>query len=174
MNGETAFAFGADNLSMPAATVIPVLQYPDAALAAQWLCRAFGFEERLRIGSHRVQLAIGSCAVVVTEGLAAGGTPLGHSLMVRVRDVDAHFGAAAALGVEIVAAPETFAYGERQYTAKDTAGHIWTFSESVRDVRAFDVGREARGRLTALVRFAGYAYLYSGKRRLELAGLVAS
>jgi uncharacterized glyoxalase superfamily protein PhnB len=43
------------NRSIPSATVIPVLAYADAREAAQWLCRSFGFAERLRIGNHRVQ-----------------------------------------------------------------------------------------------------------------------
>ena len=49
--------------------MIPVLHYPDVAGAAAWLCRAFGFTERLRIGNHRVQLAVaGAGAIVVTQG----------------------------------------------------------------------------------------------------------
>jgi uncharacterized glyoxalase superfamily protein PhnB len=45
------------NRSVPAASVIPELAYRDVAEASEWLCRAFGFAERLRIGDHRVQLA---------------------------------------------------------------------------------------------------------------------
>jgi uncharacterized glyoxalase superfamily protein PhnB len=45
------------NRSVPAATVIPVLTYPDVRAAVDWLCAAFGFAERLRIGEdHRSQL----------------------------------------------------------------------------------------------------------------------
>ena len=44
------------NRSVPSADVIPVLAYPDVPVAAEWLCRAFGFRERLRIGDHRAQL----------------------------------------------------------------------------------------------------------------------
>ena len=36
------------NRSMPTPTVIPVLAYEDVRQAAEWLCAAFGFEERLR------------------------------------------------------------------------------------------------------------------------------
>ncbi len=55
------------------------------------------------------------------------------SLMVRVPDVDAHHAAASAAGAPIVAGPQTFPYGERQYTAIDCGGHAWTFSQSVDD-----------------------------------------
>jgi uncharacterized glyoxalase superfamily protein PhnB len=44
------------NRSMPPSAVIPELPYPDVREATDWLCRAFGFKERLRIGDHRAQL----------------------------------------------------------------------------------------------------------------------
>lgn len=40
------------NRSIPAATVVPVLVYPDVREAFAWLCPAFGFTERLRIGEN--------------------------------------------------------------------------------------------------------------------------
>jgi hypothetical protein len=39
-----------ENRSMPPGVIIPVLGYPDVHEAAGWLCRSFGFVERLRIG----------------------------------------------------------------------------------------------------------------------------
>jgi hypothetical protein len=42
------------NRSIPTATVIPVLTYPDVRAAVAWLGAAFGFVERVRIGDdHR-------------------------------------------------------------------------------------------------------------------------
>lgn len=41
------------NRSVPSAIVIPELPYDDVAEASDWLCQAFGFKERLRIGDHR-------------------------------------------------------------------------------------------------------------------------
>jgi hypothetical protein len=40
------------NRSVPAATVIPVLIYPDVREAVAWLSAAFGFVERVRIGEN--------------------------------------------------------------------------------------------------------------------------
>lgn len=124
------------NRSMPDATVIPVLGYPDVAAAVSWLCEAFGFKERLRIADHRAQLVFGGGAVVVA---GRGGAPppaaaASHSIMVRVADARAHFARARAAGARILQEPTDFEYGERQYTAQDLGGHIWTFSESIRDV----------------------------------------
>lgn len=55
----SGFAHGPGNRSMPEATVIPVLHYTDVRRAAAWLCEAFGFRERLRMGTHRIQLLAG-------------------------------------------------------------------------------------------------------------------
>jgi hypothetical protein len=44
--------------------------------AARWLCDAFGFTERLRIGTHRIQLHVGAGSMVVVEGSGAPGLPL--------------------------------------------------------------------------------------------------
>lgn len=55
------------NRSIPRATVIPVLAYADVNRAAAWLCDAFGFSVRLRIGNHRVQLNVGDGAVILRE-----------------------------------------------------------------------------------------------------------
>jgi uncharacterized glyoxalase superfamily protein PhnB len=54
--------------------------------------------------------------------------------MVRVADVDAHHRRAVEHGAQVLQAPTTFPYGERQYTVRDHGGHVWTFSESVADV----------------------------------------
>lgn len=122
---------------MPAGTVIPELAYPDVVEAAEWLCRAFGFRERLRIGDHRVQLSFGDGSLIVTRLPVEAMTPAGprtHSVMVRVADADSHYEQARRKGAVIVAAPADYPFGERQYTADDPGGHRWTFSQSIADV----------------------------------------
>jgi uncharacterized glyoxalase superfamily protein PhnB len=124
------------NRSIPNATIIPVLAYPDLAEAVAWLCGAFGFAERLRIGDHRAQLTLGAGAVVATQRdhPAPEEADASHSVLVRVDDVDAHCAQAEAAGARIVQRPTTHQYGERQYSAVDPGGHAWTFSQSVEDV----------------------------------------
>ena len=135
------------NRSRPPGTIIPELPCADVLRAAEWLCRAFGFRERLRIGTHRVQLTFGEGSVVVTErpadprgsapegdarpGAAAGS---GHRVLVAVGDVDAHFDRARECGARIIAPPADHSYGERQYVAEDPDGHRWTFSQTIADV----------------------------------------
>lgn len=125
------------NRSIPRVTVIPELAYPDVNQAAAWLCDAFGFSVRLRIGNHRVQLNVGDGALIVREPRPNEvETPLGlgHSVMIRVEDADAHCNRARDHGARITQEPATHPYGERQYSAEDLAGHAWKFTQSVADV----------------------------------------
>jgi uncharacterized glyoxalase superfamily protein PhnB len=122
-------AFLKTNRSVPGATVIPELPYPDVREAVDWLTRAFGLQERLQIGDHRAQLVYEGGAVIAIEGNAPGST-----LLVRVADADAHHAHAAEAGATILSEPEDFPYGERQYSAVDPGGHRWTFSQSIDDV----------------------------------------
>lgn len=130
-----------ENRSIPPSSVIPVLAYADADAAADWLCEAFGFRVRLRIGQHRVQLRFGDGAIVATDGgratgddRADGASGLTHSVLVRVDDADRHHEQARRSGARIIDSPTDHPYGERQYTAEDLGGHRWTFSQSIADV----------------------------------------
>lgn len=123
------------NRSVPEASVIPVLAYPDVRAAVEWLCGALGFRERLRIGEHRAQLVYGNGAVIVTQG-----EPCGGSVHVAVGDADAHRDVAVAAGARVVSPPTEYPFGERQYTVEDPSGYRWTFSQSVADVDPADWG----------------------------------
>lgn len=127
------------NRSIPPVTVIPVLAYPDVREAVAWLCAAFGFTERLRIGEdHRSQLRVGDGAVIVADTGGDRRPPrpgeVTHSVTVRVANASAHCERARENGARIVMEPTDMMYGERQYTAEDLADHHWTFSETLADV----------------------------------------
>ena len=127
------------NRSIPRATVIPILIYPDVRQAVDWLSRAFGFSERVQIGeNHRSQLRVGDGAVIIGDVRYDRRPPrpgeVTHSVMVRVEDARAHCEHARRQGARIRMEPTDSEYGERQYTAEDFAGHQWTFSETIRDV----------------------------------------
>ena len=141
---QGAFASGTSNRSIPAATVIPVLYYPDVHAAAAWLCAAFGFTERLRIFDHRIQLNVGGGAVVVADGPGSspGEGTISVSIMIRVADADEHCAMATRGGAVVVTPLATHPFGERQYTVRDFAGHKWTFSQSVADVEPSTWGGE--------------------------------
>jgi uncharacterized glyoxalase superfamily protein PhnB len=135
------------NRSIPRCTVIPELAYPEIGEAIDWLCDAFGFSLRLRIGNHRAQLNVGDGAVVLTEQRGLDGEDSSsaaevqprrvdrqHSVMVRVENVDRHRERAEQRGARVLRQPADYPYGERQYTAQDLVGRCWTFSQSIADV----------------------------------------
>ena len=127
------------NRSIPSATVIPVLIYPDVRAAVAWLEEVFGFQERVQIGeNHRSQLSFGDGGMIVGDVRHDRRAPrpgeATHSVMVRVEDAHAHCEHARTHGAKILMEPTDFEYGERQYTAEDPAGHQWTFSETLTDV----------------------------------------
>ncbi len=119
------------NRSVPTASVIPELPYDDVGEAAEWLCKAFGFRERLRIGNHRAQLVFGDGAVIAVARSESFSGPC--SVLVRVEDADAHRARADQHGAHILDEPTDYPYGERQYNAEDIGGHRWTFSQSIAD-----------------------------------------
>lgn len=136
------------NRSVPPCTVIPVLYYSDPSEAADWLCKAFGFKVRLRIGkNHRIQMKAGDGCLVVAEATShavkaeakAAGS---QAVMIRVEDALAHCERARAAGARILTEPVEQMYGERQYNAEDPFGHRWDFTQTVRDVAPADWGGE--------------------------------
>jgi uncharacterized glyoxalase superfamily protein PhnB len=127
------------NSSIPPYSVLPVLAYDDVRAAVEWLARAFGFAERVRIGDHQAQLSAGGGAVIVADATYGRRSPAGEdsvtqSVMVRVEDVDAHYLIAVAAGAQVTSEPTDYPYGERQYSVRDPSGHLWTFTESVADI----------------------------------------
>jgi uncharacterized glyoxalase superfamily protein PhnB len=128
------------NRSIPDATAIPVLIYPDVRGAVNWLSEAFGFVERLQIGEdHRSQMNVGEGGAVIIADVRSDRVPpqpgaVTHSVLIRVRDAVAHCEQAREHRAKILEEPTDHMYGERQYSAEDPWGHHWTFSQTLADV----------------------------------------
>jgi uncharacterized glyoxalase superfamily protein PhnB len=123
---------------MPRSTIIPVLEYEHVPKAIDWLCKSFQFTERWRVGEHRAQLSFEGGTIVVTgQHTSIKNT---QTLLVRTSDIESHYENARKQGVHILQPPADFPYGERQYTAEDLNGHIWTFSQSIKDLAPEDWG----------------------------------
>jgi uncharacterized glyoxalase superfamily protein PhnB len=137
-----------NNRSVPPATVVPVLVYPDVRAAVAFLSAAFGFTERTRIGeSHRAQLAVGDDGAVIIADAGGDRRPpqpggVTHIVRVRVADVDAAFARARDHGAVVLEAPVGREYGERDCTLQDLAGHRWQLAEAVADVAPEEFGCE--------------------------------
>jgi uncharacterized glyoxalase superfamily protein PhnB len=138
------------NRSAPTATIVPILIYEDVGQAIEWLCRAFGFEERLRAERDGVighaQLTVGEGSIML--GRSGGPYRVPHTdevtayVHVSVDQVDKHFTWAKECGARILQPPTDMPFGVRQYTAEDHAGHWWTFSENVADVAPEEWGAQ--------------------------------
>jgi PhnB protein len=125
-------------------SVSPYLFYEDVAASLDWLGKAFGFVERMRMPGPGGDIA--HAEMELNGGVVMMGCPSsdyenparhGHAhqlIHVYVDDVDAHCERARSAGARIVAEPEDKPYGDRSYTAADPEGHQWSFAEHIRDV----------------------------------------
>ncbi len=135
------------------------LYYDDAAAAIDWLCAAFGFTVRLRVEGEggrieHSELTYGDALVMVAqsgakpgrEDFPPGASPRGvngantQCLLLFVDDVDAHCAHARSNGAVVVDEPKVHDYGEdywadRSYGAVDCEGHMWWFTQRLRDPR---------------------------------------
>jgi uncharacterized glyoxalase superfamily protein PhnB len=125
------------NRTMPPATIIPVLGCKDVIETIEWLTRVYQFTERWRAGDHRAQLSFEGGTIAITKQKHHHDLV---NLLVRVKDVDAHYEYAKQQGAAIVQAPTDFPYGERQYSTEDLNGHLWNFSQSIQDMAPEDWG----------------------------------
>ncbi len=138
--------------------ISPAIWYEDPAKAIDWLCKAFGFQVRLKVEGENghiehSELEYGDGLIMVggQAGYSAakenaesrrspkaigGGNTM--SLMVYVDDVEAHCARSRAAGARILREPKTEDYGDdywsdRIYEAEDLEGHRWWFSQRLRE-----------------------------------------
>ena len=117
----------------------PYLAYADAPAAIEFLCRAFGFEERFRYPMPDGRLGH---AELVLEGtvlmLASVYPEMGFAsprdlagshgqILWQVDDVDRHYARAREAGA-VRAGEPVEEHGSRTYRALDPEGHRWMFS----------------------------------------------
>jgi PhnB protein len=129
--------------------VMPYLYYKDADAALEFLTRALGFTEKLKMTDDGGKIM--HAEVELDGGVVMFGTPspdyknpkeIGshtQGVYVYVDDVDAHFEHAKDAGVSITKETEDQFYGDRSYTCEDPEGHLWWFATHVRDVSEEDM-----------------------------------
>ncbi|MCY3568776.1 MAG: glyoxalase/bleomycin resistance/extradiol dioxygenase family protein [Chloroflexi bacterium] len=131
--------------------IVPALSYDDAPAMIEFLCRAFGFEERFRLDMP--DGSVGHCSLIIEgeeitlasaypEGGLGGPGRLPHlhaSVMVYVDDVDAHYAHAAAEGAKVLQEPEDQFFGDRTYRAEDPEGGRWWFHQELEQLTAEEV-----------------------------------
>ena len=139
--------------------ITPVLFYRDPKAAISFLERAFGFEiamlltdDQGRIGHS--ELTYDGAAISVggeweSEALlgpAKMRSPVtldgagSQFLRIAVSEpIDEHCERARGAGARVTQAPEDQFYGDRTYRALDPEGHVWNFSQKVREVSLADM-----------------------------------
>jgi uncharacterized glyoxalase superfamily protein PhnB len=132
-------------------TVIPFVAYEDAGAAMDWLCRAFGFEERDRYVEDGVvthgELELEGGTVFCATPTPHYQSPKRHAetceaarrwlevpwvidgVLVNVSDVDAHYERAKAAGATMLSGIEDGGPGGRLYRVADLEGHRWMFAQ---------------------------------------------
>lgn len=131
-------------------TVVPMIAYEDGAAALDWLARAFGFRERMRLTNDdgaitHAEMEIGSGLIMLATPTPEYRSPRRHreecerarkwsavpwvvdGVLVQVDDVDAHCTRAKAAGARVLSEPEESGHGGRVYRVEDLEGHRWMF-----------------------------------------------
>jgi PhnB protein len=131
--------------------VIPMIAYENGPAAMDWLARAFGFRERVRMLGENGRLSHGE--MDAGDGMIMLATPSPHyhgpkhhreecdaarrwsevpyiidGVLVYVGDVDAHFQRAHAAGARFLSPVEDSQEGKR-YRVEDLEGHRWMFMQ---------------------------------------------
>jgi PhnB protein len=129
--------------------VTPYLLYEDVPAALDWLTRAFGLRERMRLPGPDGKIA--HAEMEIADGVVMMGCPgpdyrnpkrVGHvtqELYVYVDEVDKHYERARQAGATILEKPTDQFYGDRRYRAVDPEGHHWSFAQHVRDMKPEDM-----------------------------------
>jgi uncharacterized glyoxalase superfamily protein PhnB len=137
--------------------------YEDPKAALDWLEKAFGFAPSMVItdGDGRIvhaEMSFGDSYMMVgskwadfVETPSALGGRNTQSVHVHLsEDIDAHCARARAAGAEILMEPEDQFYGDRSYRARDIAGHVWTFGQTVKVMTPAEWDAGAPGLITTL------------------------
>jgi len=130
-------------------SVIPMIAYEDGIGALEWLAKAFGFRESMRLTgpdgtlSHG-EMEAGDGVIMLATPTPAYESPKRHrehcerarrwsavpwiidGVLVYVDDLDAHYKQAKASGATILSEIEEGPPG-RRYRAEDFEGHRWFF-----------------------------------------------
>jgi uncharacterized glyoxalase superfamily protein PhnB len=133
--------------------ITPTAFYRDPMAALRWLEKAFGFETSLLVtdadgnvghaemtfrngnigvGGEWAGEELGGAAMKSPAALDGAGTQF---MRIDLESgIEAHCERARAAGARISQPPQDQFYGARTYRALDPEGHVWCFSQQVREV----------------------------------------
>jgi uncharacterized glyoxalase superfamily protein PhnB len=117
-------------------SIVPVFRYNDARAAIDWLIQAFGFRKHAEHEGPNgtiahAELTFGPSVVGISSAAPpTSDNPWSHirqGIYACVPDIDAHYERAKSAGADIVMPIRDMDYGSREYAARDSEGHIWSF-----------------------------------------------
>jgi uncharacterized glyoxalase superfamily protein PhnB/drug/metabolite transporter (DMT)-like permease len=123
--------------------ITPYLLYEDCAAALEFLAKAFGFTEDMRVPGPEGKVT--HAEMRLADGVVMMGWPgddyqnpsrHGHvnaTVYVYVDDVDKHYEQAKNAGAKIISEPQDQFYGDRSYMAEDPQGQQWGFATNIKD-----------------------------------------
>lgn len=120
--------------------IIPYLIVNDASGFIDFLAKAFGAVERLRIpmpGGKTIghaEVEINGAALMLSDAMEPDFQPTKSVIHHLVEDVDSVYKRAIDAGAKPIAEPEDQFYGDRSGHVLDAAGNRWIISTHVRDV----------------------------------------
>ena len=129
--------------------ITPYLLYEDCAAALDFLTRALGFTEDVRMAGPDGK--VDHAEVRMGDGVVMMGMPgpdyqnpnrhghVSQMVYVYVDDVDKHYEQAKGAGAKIISEPQDQFYGDRNYMAEDPQGHQWNFATHTLDVAQEDM-----------------------------------
>lgn len=133
-------------------SVTPYLVVENAAGFLEFLTRAFGATERMRMampggGIGHAEVEIGGAVVMLSDTAPPDFPATRSELHLYVEDVDRAYLRAVSAGATSVAEPEDQFYGDRIARVSDPAGNHWSIAAHVEDVDMDEVTKrmEAMG-----------------------------
>ena len=123
------------------------LFYRNPVSALDWIEKAFGFTRSLDIRDEygelvHAEMTFGDASIIIdSEWANFVASPRSNQglntqiIYVQLEsNIEKHCEHARTCGAEIIQEPEYQYYGDCVYRAKDIEGHVWTFSQAIRDI----------------------------------------
>ena len=119
--------------------ITPYLIVEDAAGYLEFVTKAFGAVERLRIPMGEglighAEVEIGGAAVMLSDAAPPDFQVSSSQIHLYVEDVDAVYAQAVGAGATGVAEPADQFYGDRIARVADPSGNVWSIACHVEDV----------------------------------------
>jgi PhnB protein len=143
-------------------TLSTYLAVDDAAQAIEYYKRAFGAEERVRMGAPNgkighAELGVGDSVIMLSDPVPQastrpprelGGTSV--SVFMYVEDVDAVVKQAVDAGATVTTDVADQFWGDRFGTITDPFGHVWSIATHVEDLTPEEIAERGQAAMAAM------------------------